>query len=108
MKKLILGTLATITMNSTALAQNIPHYDPPAYCKKISHISGGSSVIYKSCMEMEQDAYNALKPLWSQLNSSTRGYCDEIARVSDSSYVILKSCVEMETEAKGASPEFKF
>lgn len=108
MKPIMLSAFAIILLTAPALSQSLPRFDPPAYCKKISDVSGGSSAIYKSCLEMEQDAYNDLKPSWGSLSASKRNYCEEIARFSDSSYSILKSCVEMETDAEDSTPEFKF
>ncbi len=93
---------------TSALAQSLPRYDPATYCKGVSDFSGGSSVVYKGCIEMEQTSYNELKPKWPALSSNTRNHCEEVARFSDGSYVILKGCVDMEADAAASTPEFKF
>lgn len=102
------GIMLLAATATSALAQSLPRYDPATYCKGVSDFSGGSSVVYKGCIEMEQSSYNELKPKWSGLTSSTRNHCEEVARYSDGSYVILKGCVDMEADAAASTPEFKF
>lgn len=99
---------STIAFFTSASAQSIPRYDPPRYCEKVSDVSGGSRMIYNGCLQMEQEAYDALKLSWGSLPSRVKGYCDEVAHSSDRSYSILKGCIDMETEASGSSPGFKF
>lgn len=103
-----IGIMLFATTATSALAQSLPRYDPATYCKGVSDFSGGSSVVYKGCIEMEQSSYDELKPKWSGLTSSTRNHCDEVARFSDGSYVILKGCVDIEADAASSTPEFKF
>ncbi len=107
--KLTLGTIATLLVVSTAaMADTIPRYDPPGYCRTVSEVSGGSQMIYNGCLGMEQDAYDSLKASWDSLPSKTRSYCDEVGRVSGGSYSILKGCIDMETDAASSTPGFKF
>jgi len=101
-------TAALLLLAWPGSAHAVPRYDVPNYCKEVSDISGGSSMIYNSCIEMEQDAYDGLKSQWESIPSRTRDYCDEVGRVSGGSYSILKSCVEMETDAAGETPEFRY
>lgn len=64
-------------------------------------------MIYNSCVEMEQQAYDGLKHRWSSIPAGTRSHCDEVARFGGAgSYSILESCVQMEQEAAGNSPTF--
>jgi hypothetical protein len=93
---------------SSAAAESIPRYEVPAYCQQVADVSGGSSMIYNGCIDMEQEAYNALKTSWSSVPSRMRRYCDDVGKVSGGSYSILKGCVEMETDAAGSTPEFKY
>ncbi|MGI6852088.1 hypothetical protein [Mesorhizobium sp. 1B3] len=106
--KLVSFFSAVLLSSVSAKADSIPRYDPPAYCKKVSDVSGGAAVIYNGCLEMEQEAYDHLKVVWSGISSNTQNYCDEVARVSDGSYTILKGCIEMEADAAASTPEFKF
>jgi hypothetical protein len=90
------------------VAQEMPRYDPAGYCQKVAHVSGGSSTIYNSCIEMEQRAYDKQKANWSAVSPKSRSYCDEVASVSGGSYTILDSCIDMEADASASTPEFKF
>lgn len=103
-----IGIALLATTATSANAQSLPRYDPATYCKGVSDFSGGSSVVYKGCIEMEQTSYDSLKSTWSGLSSKTRNHCEEVARYSDGSYVILKGCVDMEADAAASTPEFKF
>jgi hypothetical protein len=103
-----IGLMLFATIATSALAQSLPRYDPAMYCKGVSDFSGGSSVVYKGCIELEQNSYNELKPKWAALSSKTRNHCEVVARYSDGSYVILKGCVDMEADADASTPEFKF
>jgi hypothetical protein len=87
----------------------MPRYDPNDYCQQVSDVSGGSSAVLNSCIEMEQEAYDKRKAVWSALPAKTRAYCDQVARVSGGgSYSILDSCADMETEAASSTPGFKY
>lgn len=93
---------------ASAAAQDIPRYNPSEHCQKVADVSGGSSMIYNSCIEMEQNAYDKRKANWSSLSTKSRSYCDEVAKVSGGSYAILDSCIDMETDASTSTPEFRF
>lgn len=92
----------------SAQAQTIPRYDVEDYCQQVAEVSGGSAMIFNGCMDMEQQAYNALKPDWAQIPSKSRNYCDEVAKVSGGSYGILKGCMDMETDAAKAPRSFDY
>lgn len=98
----------SLLMTGPALASDIPRYDPPEYCKSVSEFGGGSAMIYNGCMQMEQEAYDSLKRIWSRLPAKTKNYCDEVARFGDRSYAIMKGCIDMEGEAASSTPEFRF
>ncbi|WP_265975446.1 hypothetical protein [Brucella intermedia] len=104
----VFGIMIFASSAMSANAQSMPKYDPATHCKGVSEYSGGSSVIYKGCIEMEQTSYDSLKSAWSRLTSKTRNHCEEVARYSDGSYVVLKGCVDMEADAAASTPEFKF
>jgi len=107
LRKFAFAMAATISV-APAAAQDMPRYDVPAYCNQVADVSGGSSMIYNGCIEMEQDAYDGLKASWSGISSRARSYCDEVARVSGGSYSILQGCIDMESDAAASTPEFKF
>lgn len=104
----IITPLAFICLAAPAQAQSIPRYNVEGYCQQVADVSGGSALIFNGCMDTEQQAYNALKPVWTQIPSKSRNYCDEVAQVSGSSYGILKGCVDMETNAANAPRSFDY
>lgn len=100
--------LAGCFISSAASAQDIPRYSAEAYCREVSEVSGGSSMIYGGCIDMEQTAYNSLKREWAGLPIRARTYCDEVARVSGGSYSILQGCIDMELDAANNTPAFEY
>lgn len=65
-------------------------------------------MIFNGCIDMEQQAYDALKQYWATLPARPRNYCNEVAKVTGGSYSILEGCIEMETEAAGAQKSFEY
>lgn len=65
-------------------------------------------MIRNGCIDMEQDAYNKLKPMWGSLPAQTRRYCTEVAQVAGGSYSILSGCVDIEVEAAGGRKSFRY
>lgn len=59
-------------------------------------------------MDMEQQAYNALKPVWAQIPGASRNYCNDVAQVSGGSFSILKGCIDMETNAANTPRSFDY
>jgi hypothetical protein len=104
----ILSFIAVLMTSSTAIADSIPRYDPEAYCKQVSDISGGSAMIFNGCMDMEQEAYDKRKDEWASIAPKTASYCDDVARVSGGSYMMLDGCLDMEADAVATTPGFKF
>lgn len=50
-----IGIRLLATTGTSAHAQSLPRYDPATYCKGVSEYSGGSSVVYKGCSEMDAE-----------------------------------------------------
>ncbi len=110
MKTLFLFAPAAMIVfgGSPAFAEELPRYDVAGHCRSVSDVAGGSAMIYRGCMEMEQEAYDGLKRRWSAIPTRMRSYCDEIGRVAGGSYSILAGCVDMEAEADAAAPGFTY
>lgn len=91
--------------NAIQSSNGIPRFDVAAHCRQISSTGGSpSEVIYGSCMEIEQSAYNQMKPSWTSIPSSIQDHCTTIAKIGGSgSYTILQSCIEQEIAAKKAN-----
>ncbi|HCP81987.1 MAG TPA: hypothetical protein DIT67_10495 [Octadecabacter sp.] len=107
-KTQIFPPIAIACLSVPAYSQTIPRYNVEGYCQQVAEISGGSAMIFNGCMDMEQQAYNALKPVWAQIPGSSRNYCDEVARVSGASFSILKGCIDMETNAANSPRSFNY
>ncbi len=95
---------------SGAAKAEVPNYDVEAGCKRIASLGGGSSqVIEGGCLQQEQAYYDAIKPVWDNLDQAIKAQCDHIARVGGGgSYVILHGCIEQELQAAKQNKEFKF
>ncbi|HZK23774.1 MAG TPA: hypothetical protein VFC74_00090, partial [Oscillospiraceae bacterium] len=83
---IILFTLLAFSYLS-AHANQIPRYNPEAYCQQVANFSGGSSMILNGCIDMEQQSYNNLKRIWASIPNRTQNYCEEVA--STTPYVTL-------------------
>jgi hypothetical protein len=86
---------APVAASSEGAAE--PSYSTTAYCEKIGETAGGSSVIERSCRDMEADALTAIRG--RSIPSKVHGYCDTIGETAGGSYVIYNTCVDMELEA---------
>ncbi|MCD1626314.1 hypothetical protein K7H22_09955 [Seohaeicola saemankumensis] len=103
-----LAATAFVCLAPSVQAQTIPRYNVEGYCQQVADVSGGSAMIFNGCMDIEQQLYNALKPVWAQISGKSRNYCDEVAQVSGGSYSILKGCMDMETNAANAPRSFDY
>lgn len=94
------------------LSLRVEHEDigPERHCDEVAAFGGvRSETLYGGCINMEQSAYNTLKPLWSNLPPNIRQHCNEVARFGGSgSYSLLEGCVQMELNARNSEKEFKF
>jgi|SRR5690625_2784731 len=104
----IIVPLAIFGLLGVAYAAELPRYDVEGHCNEVASVSGGSSMIKNSCMDMEQSAYNALKVKWSSTSEKIKAHCNDVARVTGGSYTILQSCIEMEESAESSPRKFKY
>ncbi len=89
---------ALVVLAGTAVAQEIPQYDPAVHCKRLAEVSGKySEVIYGACLDEEQVAFNALKPRWRTVPAPVRKRCDQLGRVEGAGlYTSLQTCLDQE------------
>jgi hypothetical protein len=108
MKSILMS--AFVLTAAPALAQEIPRLDVAEHCEAIGSIGGFLSARLESdCIEIEQEAYDRLKPEWSQLSRSTRERCLDIAASGEfGSYQLLEGCIELEGETVSDKQEFKY
>jgi hypothetical protein len=111
MKSIGIVTGAAITiLASSDVAADMPRYDAEAHCEEVAAFGGErSAMLYNSCVDMEQSAYNGLKEVWQTLPAATQSHCNDVASFgSPGSYTLLESCVDMETNAANNQSEFSF
>lgn len=104
-----LAFVALLFFGVRAHAQSMPDYDVERWCKQVAGTSGGSQVIYGGCIDMEQGAYDDLKPRWAGLLPRVQKWCDQVARAGGSgSYSLLQGCVQMEENAAAENSKKQF
>ncbi|SNY94100.1 hypothetical protein SAMN04515647_4423 [Cohaesibacter sp. ES.047] len=112
MKKLIsLAAIALVlSVVGNASAQGLPRYDPKGHCKEVASFGGEySAMLDKSCLKIEQSAYNGLKAGWEDYPQSAKRHCNQVATFGGrGSYQLLQSCIDMEIEAAKSTPDFEF
>ena len=107
MKKVLLFALLAFSALG-AHASEMPRYNPEGYCQQVTDVSGGSSMIFNGCIDMEQRSYNNLKRTWASIPSRTKSYCDDVAKVAGGSYSILEGCIDLEADAASSNKGFQF
>jgi hypothetical protein len=111
MKSIGIATVsALIMLASTGVAADMPRYEAEAHCEEVAAFGGEkSAMLYNSCVDMEQSAYNELKEVWQTVPAATQTHCDDVASFgSHGSYSLLESCVDMKTRAAENQSEFSF
>jgi hypothetical protein len=106
----LVTTNVMLCLPAVAQEQEMPKYDPEAYCHKVASFGGSlSETMLGACMDQEQAAYDALKPQWPQVADHVRAYCDKVARFGgDGSYTMLGACIQQENEAGQSNQNRKF
>ncbi len=96
--------------SSIAHANALPRFDVPAYCRNVAGATGSySSTIYGSCIDIEQQAYNALALTWDRNAPHSQEYCGQVAKTVGS-YQILQECLKQEasSDEKHAARSFDY
>jgi hypothetical protein len=103
-------TFSVIFIATAASAQQLPTYNVERWCQTVSRTVGsGSEMIYGGCMDMEQAAYDELKPRWLGLSERLKQWCDQVARATGpGSYSTLQGCVELEQSAASSNATRQF
>lgn len=92
-------------------AGDLPDYAVQAHCEGVARLGGTlAQTIYASCIEQEQAAYDALRPIWASLAETVRTQCDEITRFggASGSFVMLRNCVEVHRHMPPQQPTPQF
>lgn len=89
-------------------ANDLPRYDPVAYCDQVSEAAGGSMRIKNRCIDQEQESYNKLQTEWEIVATETQRHCHDVSRMTGGSYRMLERCVISETKEAANPSQFKF
>ncbi|MDN3526028.1 hypothetical protein QWY79_12210 [Halomonas sabkhae] len=109
MKYQLVLAVGLSALSGMALASGMPRFDVEGHCEQVASVGGSSNMLYNSCIDMEQQAYDNLKPAWSSLPGSIQRHCKDVSSVSGpGSYSLLESCVQMEVDAGSNRSEFSF
>jgi len=95
-----IAAVALLALPFVAQAQDLPRYDPEAYCDTIAD----STSLYNHCVKREQESYNALWANWNSFSAHARGYCSDLV----DNYRLLEHCIKRETEAESEKSSFSF
>lgn len=115
----VIRTLANIGASTVCLASlcagpataqgSLPKFDPVANCDVASAFSGGSESVKRSCLDMEQSAYDELKTAWAGAPAKAKEYCEKFARSGGKgSYSLLRSCLDMEIKSADQNKDTQF
>lgn len=92
-------------------AGDLPDYAVQAHCEGVARLGGTlAQTMYAACIEQEQAAYDALRPIWASLAEAVRTQCDEITRFggASGSFVMLRNCVEVHRHMPPQPPTPQF
>ncbi|WP_273721057.1 MULTISPECIES: hypothetical protein [unclassified Bartonella] len=80
----------------------IPVFDHRVYCKEIaaSVMAEMKREVYQHCLNLESEAYFAIREMWDRLSNTTKKKCMAIVRPGDGNYFLLRDCLLNEKEEK--------
>jgi hypothetical protein len=108
MIRYVAAVAAVLSSATLVVAQDLPRYDPPTYCRTVADAVGGSAQIENVCLTQEQGAYDGLKARWQEIPERVRSYCDQVGRAVGGTYQILSTCIDQELQAGSSTPSFRF
>ncbi|WP_455473941.1 hypothetical protein [Bartonella sp. B30(2025)] len=73
---------------------SIPTFDLRIYCKEISAsvLSEIKSEVYYRCVNLESEAYFAIRDMWDDFSYHVKERCVKMVRPGDGSYFLLRNC----------------
>ncbi|WP_208433007.1 hypothetical protein [Bartonella taylorii] len=78
----------------------IPVFDMRVYCKEIaaSVMPDMKKEVYQRCINVESEAYFAIREMWDTISETTKKKCMKIVRPGDGNYFLLRDCFMSEKE----------
>ncbi|EJF76793.1 Uncharacterised protein [Candidatus Bartonella washoeensis] len=89
-------------MQFMALELNIPVFDHRVYCKEVaaSVMPDMKKQVYQHCINLESEAYFAIREMWDTLSDPAKKKCMKMVRPGDGNYFLLRDCILNEKEGK--------
>ncbi len=80
----------------------IPVFDLRVYCKEISAsvMPEMKKEVYQHCLNLESEAYFAIREMWDKLSDTAKKQCLMMVRPGDGNYFLLRDCFLNERENK--------
>jgi hypothetical protein len=105
-----LGMAFALAAPVTALAQDLPRFDVQVHCQRLAGLGGQmSQSVFGICMDVEQAAYDGLKPTWQALPSAVREHCLSLASFGGpGSYAVLQTCIQVGVDAGKQNKQRQF
>lgn len=94
--------------SAAALADEMPHYDVEANCKRMAEQTDGGQFMLNACLRQEQTSYDKVKAEWQDLPIEMRNRCDRMAQQTESGYFMLNACIDQERRAAAQNESFTF
>ena len=106
----VLALLASAQLAEAQPMPEIPVYDVDGHCRAVANLGGTySEDLFQACFDMEQGAYDGLKPRWTALPATMQRHCDRVARLGQvGSYDLLSACIQMEETAARSNERRQF
>ncbi|WP_336278483.1 hypothetical protein [Bartonella sp. CB175] len=81
----------------------VPTFDLRVYCKEIaaSVLPDMKKDVYDRCMNLESEAYFAIRSMWDDLSDKSKEKCIKMVRPGDGSYFLLRDCFINEKKNDG-------
>ncbi|WP_039758217.1 hypothetical protein [Bartonella queenslandensis] len=78
----------------------IPVFDMRVYCKEISAsvMPDMKREVYQHCLNLESEAYFAIREMWDKLSDTAKKQCLTMVRPGDGNYFLLRDCFLNEQE----------
>lgn len=85
----------------------VPRFPVESMCERLASRSTNVSGEFTECLESEQEAYNALKPVWGSYPEQLQSACKAAAEARNGSYKALRSCLGPVDEVS-TRPSFEY
>ncbi|EJF76753.1 hypothetical protein [Bartonella birtlesii] len=88
----------------------IPVFDHRVYCKEIaaSVTFDRKKEVYQHCLNLESEAYFAIREMWDTLSEGAKKKCIAMVRPGDGNYFLLRDCFFNEKDSEKGKARNRF